>query len=330
MRITPLHFAIAAATAALLSASPAIAATPAPKGIVQRVKDPGTGLEVRVQQERPGTVSVEIGDRAVTVRRELRADRLETTVTAAGERISLTVDKDGLLVTAPHGRVRVTPAHPEAGAAVVRLLSGSPAIRRGVELLGRVNLGVASPTGQTLLLTRAFLLSVLGERDEALAVVRSRPRDAPAAPRRRRALRPGRLLERVRQGGARLLQGVRGLHERPLLVRRHRQDRVRHDLRPACGRRVFVVGELRRLARQRLRSESVTAGIRGSRGGDMRALAVVVQILISLSSSAASLMPVLLMTVPEAQARSVGPPVAIGMAAFAFVIVRMVWPRHKG
>ena len=54
MRITPLHFAIAAATAALLSASPAIAATPAPKGIVQRVKDPGTGLEVRVQQERPG------------------------------------------------------------------------------------------------------------------------------------------------------------------------------------------------------------------------------------------------------------------------------------
>ena len=66
MRITPLHFAIAAATAALLSASPAIAETPAPKGIVQRVKDPGTGLEVRVQQDRPGTVSVEIGDRAVS------------------------------------------------------------------------------------------------------------------------------------------------------------------------------------------------------------------------------------------------------------------------
>jgi len=173
MRITPLHFAIAAATAALLSASPAFAAKPAPKGIVQRVKDPGTGLEVRVQQDRPGTVSVEIGDRAVTVRRELRADRLETTVTAAGEKISLTIDKNGLLVTAPHGRVRVTPAHPEAGAAVVRLLSGSPAIRRGVELLGRVNLGVASPTGQTLLLTRAFLLSVAGERDQALAVVRT-------------------------------------------------------------------------------------------------------------------------------------------------------------
>lgn len=171
MRITSMHFAIAAVTAALLSASPAIAATP--KGIVQRVKDPGTGLEVRVQQDRPGTVSVEIGDRGVSVRRELRADRLTTTVTAGGEKISLTVDRNGLLVTAPHGRVRVTPAHPEAGAAVVRLLSGSAAIRRGVELLGRVNLGVTSPTGQTLLLTRAFLLSVAGERDEALAVVRT-------------------------------------------------------------------------------------------------------------------------------------------------------------
>jgi hypothetical protein len=168
-----MHFAIAAAMAALMSASPASAGTPAPKSIVQRVKDPGTGLEVRVQQDRPGTVSIEIGDRGVTVRRELRADRLTTTVTSGGEKISLTVDKSGLLVTAPHGRVRVTPAHPEEGAAVVRLLNGSPAIRRGVELLGRVDLGITSPTGQTLLLTRAFLLSVAGERDEALAVVRA-------------------------------------------------------------------------------------------------------------------------------------------------------------
>ena len=112
-------------------------------------------------------------------------------MTAAGEKISLTVDKNGLLVTAPHGRVRVTPAHPEAGAAVVRLLSGSPAIRRGVELLGRVNLGVASPTGQTLLLTRAFLLSVIWRARPGARGRPHRPRDAPGAPRRRRALRPG-------------------------------------------------------------------------------------------------------------------------------------------
>src|SRR5262245_11543402 len=172
MRIKPMHLAIVAATTAVFSASAALAA-PASKGIIQRVKDPGTGLEIRVQQDRPGAVSVEIGDQAVKVRRELTADRLVTTVTTSGEKVSLTIDKSGLSVTSPRGRVRVTPAHPEAGAAVVRLLGNSAAVRRAVDLLGRVNLGFGSPTGQTLLLTRAFLLSVAGEREEALAAVRT-------------------------------------------------------------------------------------------------------------------------------------------------------------
>jgi hypothetical protein len=172
MRIKSVHRSIVAAVAAMLSASAAVAA-PASKGIVQRVTDPGTGLQIRVQQDRPGAVSVEIGDRTVTVRRELQANRLVTTVTTAGDTVSLTVDKNGLSVTSSRGRVRVSPAHPEAGEAVVRLLSGSPAVRRAADLLGRVNLGPVSPTGQTLLLTRAFLLSVAGEREEALEVVRS-------------------------------------------------------------------------------------------------------------------------------------------------------------
>jgi hypothetical protein len=60
----------------------------------------------------------------------------------------------------------------------------------------------------------------------------------------------------------------------------------------------------------------------------MRAVAVVVQIVISLVV-AASLMPVVLTTMPDVQARSVGPAVALGIAAFAYAIVRIVWPRHK-
>jgi len=60
----------------------------------------------------------------------------------------------------------------------------------------------------------------------------------------------------------------------------------------------------------------------------MRAVAVVVQIVISLVV-AATLMPVVLTTMPDAQARSVGPAVALGIAAFAYAIVRIVWPRHK-
>jgi uncharacterized membrane protein (DUF485 family) len=61
----------------------------------------------------------------------------------------------------------------------------------------------------------------------------------------------------------------------------------------------------------------------------MRAVAVVVQILVSFVV-AASLMPVLLVTVPATQSASVGPPIAIGLAVVAFVLVRLVWPRHRG
>ena len=60
----------------------------------------------------------------------------------------------------------------------------------------------------------------------------------------------------------------------------------------------------------------------------MRAVAVVVQIIISFVV-AASLMPVLLVAAPDTQSQAVGPAVAIGIAALTFAIVRVVWPRHK-
>ncbi|MFI5176972.1 MAG: hypothetical protein ACHQO8_00315 [Vicinamibacterales bacterium] len=60
----------------------------------------------------------------------------------------------------------------------------------------------------------------------------------------------------------------------------------------------------------------------------MRGVAVVIQILISLVV-AASVMPVLLATVPATQNQTLGPAIALGMAALVFVLVRIVWPRHK-
>jgi hypothetical protein len=60
----------------------------------------------------------------------------------------------------------------------------------------------------------------------------------------------------------------------------------------------------------------------------MRAVAVVVQVLVSFVL-VASLMPILLVTVPATQKASVGPPVALAMGVLAFLVVRLVWPRHK-
>lgn len=61
----------------------------------------------------------------------------------------------------------------------------------------------------------------------------------------------------------------------------------------------------------------------------MRAVAVVVQVLVSFVL-VASLMPILLVTVPATQNASVGPPAALVMGIVAFLAVRLVWPRHKG
>jgi hypothetical protein len=60
----------------------------------------------------------------------------------------------------------------------------------------------------------------------------------------------------------------------------------------------------------------------------MRGVAVVIQVLISLFV-AATLMPVLLVSVPAMQSSSVGPAVAVVLAALTFMAVRIVWPRHR-
>jgi hypothetical protein len=163
--------AIVAAAATLTGGSLA-AAAPAPKNVVQRIKDPGTGLEVRVEQARAGDVAFEINDRDVTVRRELSADRLVTTVSTRGETIAFALDRSGLLVSSPHGRVRLMASNPEAGRAVVQWMAASPAMHRATALLARVHLGAGSAVGHTLMLTRAFLLSATGERDAALTQLR--------------------------------------------------------------------------------------------------------------------------------------------------------------
>jgi hypothetical protein len=173
MRIKSIWLAVATAAAMGMSAGVASAAPGAPKGVVQRIKDPGTGLEIRVQQDRAGEVAIELGDRDVTVRRQLTHDHLQTVVTSGAEKIDLTIDKNGLLVSAGGRRIRVSASHPETGADVVRLLKSSQALRRATTLLGRVQLGMSSPVAHTLVLTRAFLLSTAGRASEAVDVVRT-------------------------------------------------------------------------------------------------------------------------------------------------------------
>ncbi len=160
------------AVAATITGGSLAAAAPAPASVVQTIKDPGTGLEIRLEQPRPGDVAFEIGDRSITIRRELSAGRLVTTVSTRGERISFALDRNGLLVSSPHGRAQLMASNPEVGQTVMRWMALSPAMHQATALLARVRLGAGSAVGHTLMLTRAFLLSATGDRDAAAAQLR--------------------------------------------------------------------------------------------------------------------------------------------------------------
>jgi hypothetical protein len=163
---------VVVSAATLIGSSVAAAATSTPAGVVT-LTDPASGLEIRLQQGKPGEVSVEVGDREVTVRRQLTPGRLQTTVSTASEKVTFVLDAKGLAITTSRGRLRLSPADPETSRSTARFLANSVALRRASELLARVRLSGASPVGHTLMLTRAFLLAMAGERDEALAVVRT-------------------------------------------------------------------------------------------------------------------------------------------------------------
>jgi len=60
----------------------------------------------------------------------------------------------------------------------------------------------------------------------------------------------------------------------------------------------------------------------------MRILVVIVQLLVSLFVTA-SLMPIVLVTLPAARERRVGIGIMLGMLAIAFAIVSLVWPARK-
>jgi hypothetical protein len=60
----------------------------------------------------------------------------------------------------------------------------------------------------------------------------------------------------------------------------------------------------------------------------MRFLIVIVQLLVALFLTA-SLMPIVLVTVPAAQNDRVGQGIMIGMLVVAFAIVALVWPGRK-
>jgi hypothetical protein len=119
---------------------------------VHRTTDPATGAEIRVSQTGPRAIHLEVSNDSVEIQRDLEPVKSVTTIKTAAGTVRLTVGRGGLTMTGSGGR------------------ADSEAVQRALELLTRISLPSASPSGQAVMATHAMLLSAVGDRAGARAV----------------------------------------------------------------------------------------------------------------------------------------------------------------
>jgi hypothetical protein len=124
--------------------------------------DAATGAAIRVYRGE-GAISIEIDHPTVQVRKQLANGETTTRMRAGDEELVVTLSRDAIKVSGPAGRVEGGPARPERARDALAMLAASPAATKAAALIGRMQLPAASPLRQTLLSTRALLLSSGGD-----------------------------------------------------------------------------------------------------------------------------------------------------------------------
>jgi hypothetical protein len=132
--------------------------------VAERTTDRKTGLEIRVHREKPQSVVVEVADRSVSVRKEMRAGESVATFVSGGDEIRLITRAGGVQVQENNGPAVLVTANEPVLDAMAAVLKRSPAARAGLALLSRLDLSPATPVGNTLLLTQALLEVPIGVR----------------------------------------------------------------------------------------------------------------------------------------------------------------------
>ena len=130
---------------------------------VQSIKDPATGLEVRVMVGGGAHVSLEVGDRTVRIEKQLIGRTAVTRLVTPTEHLTLSVDARTVTVRGSLGQAQASPDRRRSLDAVRQLLGRSDAVKAAIRLLGRLDLGPRSPAGHALLSTRAMLLTEIGD-----------------------------------------------------------------------------------------------------------------------------------------------------------------------
>lgn len=149
------------------------AAYGAPKAAAQPSRPaatPTTGVSIRVTRRLPGNATVEVTDGHVSIRKDVLVGRSITTITSGRDRVSLTIDRTGIIVMTPTGIATTRLKQPEAINDVTALLQQSPAAADGRLLLARVRLDLKSVEGQALWLTRALLDSMASGQADPVVI----------------------------------------------------------------------------------------------------------------------------------------------------------------
>lgn len=136
----------------------------------RQVLDPRTGAAIKVTRPLPGTATVEVTDGRVRIRKDVLVGRSITTITSGHARLSLTIDRTGIIVMTPTGTAATRLEQPESINDVTEMLRRSAAASDGRLLLSRLRLDSGSVEGQALALTRALLESVVSGQADPVAI----------------------------------------------------------------------------------------------------------------------------------------------------------------
>jgi hypothetical protein len=137
---------------------------------VYQIADETAGAQVRIYEPRPGQIAWIASDAMVTVRKVASRDRTLTTMETSADKASVTIGVAGVTVERAGRSVIARPGDLKQAADARRLVERSDALRHGIALLGRVNLGPKSGIEHQLRTTRAILLSMIGNQTGMVAI----------------------------------------------------------------------------------------------------------------------------------------------------------------
>jgi hypothetical protein len=137
--------------------------SPDPKPVVSKSIDANTGLEIRQTVESTGRVTVEVGNRQVSIRREHLASEARVTLAGGQGAVTVVLDGQGVTVSGLGGERRLDQLEPEALRREQLLIGRSTVVRDARALLDRLDLRLTSFTGSALLLTKILLGTMVGD-----------------------------------------------------------------------------------------------------------------------------------------------------------------------